>query len=105
MSPRQAGRYNVTRTSPSTRASDMHWFVRAVQTILRGVVLGTVWGYRWTVRPIWLVLFGPCCRFEPSCSEYFLQAVQKYGVGKGVAKGVWRILRCHPWSPGGYDPP
>lgn len=64
-----------------------------------------VWLYRMTVRPILLALLGPCCRFEPSCSEYLLQAVQKYGVVKGVVKGLGRILRCHPWSAGGYDPP
>ena len=45
------------------------------------------------------------CRFEPSCSQYFIEAVQKYGPLKGTLKGIWRILRCNPWNPGGYDPP
>ena len=45
------------------------------------------------------------CRFEPSCSQYFIEAVQKYGPIKGTLKGIWRILRCNPWNPGGYDPP
>lgn len=45
------------------------------------------------------------CRFEPSCSEYFILAVQKYGAIKGSLKGIWRIMRCNPWNPGGYDPP
>jgi hypothetical protein len=57
--------------------------------------------YRWTISP----LLGRCCRFEPSCSQYFIQAVRKYGVVIGSLKGVARILRCHPWHPGGYDPP
>lgn len=48
--------------------------------------------------------FGPRCRFIPSCSSYTLQAVQKYGVIKGVGKGLWRIVRCNPFNPGGYDP-
>ena len=52
---------------------------------------------------------SPClpdmCRFEPSCSQYFIEAVQKYGPLKGTLKGIWRILRCNPWNPGGYDPP
>ena len=52
---------------------------------------------------------SPClpkmCRFEPSCSQYFFEAVQKYGPLKGTLKGIWRILRCNPWNPGGYDPP
>ena len=47
----------------------------------------------------------PSCRFEPSCSEYFIEAVRKYGALKGAWRGTKRICRCHPWSPGGYDPP
>ena len=50
-------------------------------------------------------LLGKHCRFHPSCSNYFIQAVRKYGAIVGAWKGVWRILRCHPWHPGGYDPP
>lgn len=44
------------------------------------------------------------CRFQPTCSEYTYQAIEKYGVLKGGALGLWRILRCHPFSKGGYDP-
>lgn len=47
---------------------------------------------------------GPCCRFYPSCSEYSLQAIEKYGVIKGGAKACKRILRCQPFCKGGYDP-
>ena len=50
-------------------------------------------------------LLGPNCRFHPTCSQYFILAVQKYGLIIGVCKGGWRILKCHPWHPGGYDPP
>jgi putative membrane protein insertion efficiency factor len=50
-------------------------------------------------------LFGPACRFEPSCSEYTLGALRKYGLIRGLAKGVWRIMRCNAFNPGGYDPP
>ncbi len=46
----------------------------------------------------------PSCRFYPSCSEYTLQAVAKYGVFKGGWLGVKRVLRCHPFHAGGYDP-
>jgi len=49
-------------------------------------------------------LFPSVCRFTPSCSEYAVQAFTKYGVFKGAAKTAWRILRCNPFSRGGYDP-
>jgi uncharacterized protein len=46
----------------------------------------------------------PSCRFEPTCSGYAEQAIEKYGLIKGGWMGVKRIARCHPWNPGGYDP-
>lgn len=49
-------------------------------------------------------LTGSNCRFYPSCSQYTYEAIQKHGVLKGTYMGGKRILRCHPWSPGGYDP-
>jgi len=45
-----------------------------------------------------------CCRYRPSCSQYFLDALVRYGFLRGVIKGVWRILRCNPFSRGGWDP-
>jgi putative membrane protein insertion efficiency factor len=47
----------------------------------------------------------PTCRFYPSCSEYFIEAVRLHGAFKGGSLGLWRILRCTPLSRGGYDPP
>ncbi|MCP4649687.1 MAG: membrane protein insertion efficiency factor YidD [PVC group bacterium] len=44
------------------------------------------------------------CRFYPTCSAYTKEAIETRGVGKGLLSGIWRILRCHPFSPGGYDP-
>jgi len=44
------------------------------------------------------------CRFSPTCSQYTLEAVQKYGLLKGCLMGAWRIARCNPWNPGGHDP-
>ncbi len=44
------------------------------------------------------------CRFHPTCSEYAIQAINRYGVIRGSYKALGRLLRCHPWSPGGYDP-
>lgn len=50
-------------------------------------------------------LIGAHCRFTPSCSQYFIEAVRKHGAVRGVLMGTWRICRCHPWSQGGHDPP
>jgi putative membrane protein insertion efficiency factor len=57
--------------------------------------------YQWTLSP----LIGRHCRFEPTCSAYFIQAVEKYGAVRGAWRGLKRIGRCHPFNPGGYDPP
>lgn len=55
---------------------------------------------------IWKTLFltDKACRFSPTCSEYTYQAIEKYGIISGSLKGIRRILRCHPFSKGGYDP-
>lgn len=49
-------------------------------------------------------MLPPACRFTPSCSEYMFEAISRFGAGKGVFMGIKRILRCHPFSKGGYDP-
>lgn len=49
-------------------------------------------------------MLPPSCRFYPTCSEYSIQAIEKYGVVKGGVKSFWRILRCNPLGKGGYDP-
>jgi putative membrane protein insertion efficiency factor len=56
--------------------------------------------YQWTISP----LLGRRCRFYPSCSNYFIEAVQKKGAIVGCWRGIRRLLRCHPFNPGGYDP-
>ncbi|MBT4530096.1 MAG: membrane protein insertion efficiency factor YidD [Phycisphaerae bacterium] len=57
--------------------------------------------YQATLRPI----MGGHCRYSPTCSDYAIEALQKYGSWKGSIKAVWRILRCNPWGGCGYDPP
>lgn len=49
-------------------------------------------------------LLGPRCRFFPSCSAYAQEAVERHGLLRGGAHALWRLLRCHPFHPGGYDP-
>ena len=63
-------------------------------------------GYQNYISPVLHKLAGPNagCRFEPTCSHYFLQAVEKHGVFRGCWLGVRRILRCNPWGPFGPDP-
>ncbi len=52
----------------------------------------------------WLTSKNINCKFYPTCSEYTKQAIEKYGAWKGTLLGIWRILRCNPFSKGGYDP-
>ena len=66
-----------------------------------GLLVATIRVYQWTISP----LLGPACRFEPSCSRYMIAAMNQYGLIRGVARGLRRLSRCHPWNPGGPDPP
>ena len=63
-------------------------------------------GYQLLLRPLVHFVAGPngVCRYTPSCSNYFLQAVEHHGAWKGSWLGIRRILRCHPWGGCGYDP-
>lgn len=47
---------------------------------------------------------GNCCKYRPTCSQYMIDALEKYGVLRGLPRGIWRIMRCNPFSKGGYDP-
>jgi hypothetical protein len=57
-------------------------------------------GYQKIISPV----LPPSCRFYPTCSEYGIQAVTRYGAIKGGIKTIWRIIRCNPFTKGGYDP-
>ncbi|MFN9719756.1 MAG: membrane protein insertion efficiency factor YidD [Planctomycetota bacterium] len=86
-----------TRPSVSQRLPVVMWFASLVQ---RGAI-GLVRIYQIVLSP-WL---GRNCRFVPSCSQYMIGVIEKYGVIRGVLRGVLRICRCHPFHRGGYDPP
>lgn len=66
-----------------------------------GLVVVIVLFYRGTLG----LFLGGQCRFQPTCSQYMLDAVEKYGPWRGGWRGIKRILRCHPWGGCGYDPP
>lgn len=68
--------------------------------MFRKFAIGLIVFYQRFISP----LKAPSCRFYPTCSSYTRQAIVKHGVARGVLMGVWRIMRCHPLHPGGYDP-
>ena len=67
---------------------------------IRSAALLLLRGYKRFLSPI----LPPMCRFEPTCSVYTMQAVEKYGAARGVWLGMRRLARCHPFNPGGWDP-
>lgn len=79
----------------------LHQIWTLLKAIPAGILLGLIRFYQLCISP----LIPPSCRFQPTCSEYAILAIRKYGVFKGTWKATRRILRCHPWHPGGYDPP
>jgi uncharacterized protein len=69
-----------------------HFTQRAILQLLRA--------YKWIISP----MFPPACRYTPTCSEYAMEAIERFGVLRGGGKAVARVLRCHPFVKGGYDP-
>lgn len=67
---------------------------------MKYILVALIKFYQYAISPF----LGRRCRYFPSCSEYTLEAVQKYGVRKGGWLGIKRVCRCHPWHPGGCDP-
>ena len=68
---------------------------------MKAVVLAPLQFYRRFISPA----FPPRCKYHPSCSAYAVQAIERYGILRGVVLAAWRVLRCNPFSHGGYDPP
>jgi len=79
----------------------MNWWAKLICRLPATALIAAARVYQWTLSP----LVGRQCRFEPTCSAYFILAVRKYGAVRGAWLGMRRIGRCHPWNAGGYDPP
>lgn len=71
-----------------------------MKEIAKAVVVHLLRGYKWLISP----MLRPACRYVPSCSEYAMEAVDRHGVLRGGGMAIWRVLRCHPFVKGGYDP-
>lgn len=68
--------------------------------IAKTLLLAVLRAYKWAVSP----LFPPACRYVPSCSEYAMEAIDRHGAARGMLMASWRLLRCHPFTRGGFDP-
>ncbi|MCH1494208.1 MAG: membrane protein insertion efficiency factor YidD [Rubripirellula sp.] len=75
--------------------------IKLVRRIIGTIFIRLIRFYQIGISP----MIGPSCRYTPTCSQYGIEAIKKYGPLVGIYKTVKRILRCHPWHPGGYDPP
>jgi len=69
-------------------------------SMLKKILIFPIRLYKKFISP----LLGAHCRYWPTCSTYMIQAIEIHGAAKGLLLGTWRILRCNPWSKGGYDP-
>jgi putative membrane protein insertion efficiency factor len=85
----------------STVAAVWRTVCHGCDRVVSAILVGLVIVYKLTLSP----LLGRHCRYTPTCSAYFRQSVEKYGALRGTLKGLARIARCHPWHPGGHDPP
>lgn len=71
-----------------------------MRDLAKFVVLQLLRAYKWAISP----MFPPACRYVPTCSEYAMEAVDRYGALRGGLMALLRLLRCHPFARGGYDP-
>lgn len=79
--------------------------MRALAAAVSAVMLALIAAYRVLVSPVLHALFGGGCRFTPSCSAYAAESIRRLGPLRGGRQALGRLLRCHPFSAGGYDPP
>jgi uncharacterized protein len=85
-------------TRPSSAIRD------SIGALPRAILEGAITAYRLILSPLIVALFGPACRFEPSCSVYARDAIHRHGALRGAYLAARRVLRCHPMGGFGYDP-
>jgi hypothetical protein len=78
----------------------MVWMIRWTMMTIRQAFILPIRLYQRLLSP----LMPPACRYTPSCSEYAAQAIERYGVVRGMLKGTWRVMRCNPFGGSGHDP-
>jgi uncharacterized protein len=71
---------------------------------MKKLILGVLKFYKKFISPPLENTFGKACRFTPTCSEYTIAALEKFGTTKGLSLGIKRFVKCHPWGGSGYDP-
>jgi uncharacterized protein len=76
---------------------------RALQ-LLSPVALALIGGYRFVLSPILFSMWGPACRFEPTCSAYAAEAIRHYGIMRGAGMSLTRLMKCRPLGGSGFDP-
>jgi uncharacterized protein len=87
----------VSSAAPSLAASPP---ARRARSLARTIVVAPIVVYQRVISPA----IPRRCKYEPTCSRYAVEAIRRYGIFKGPVLAAWRLLRCNPWSYGGYDP-
>ena len=91
---------NKCNRTPSLTRPSKKPLRNSMKKLIRKIFLLPVYFYRYCISPY----TPPSCRYTPTCSQYMVEAVMKYGIFKGTWLGIKRILRCNPWGGSGYDP-
>ena len=91
--------------APQLGLGKMTALVSILSEVLLRLAMGALRIYQRLVSPLLRAVFRSECRFYPSCSEYSRQALLRYGLARGLRMTAFRLCRCHPFHPGGYDPP
>jgi uncharacterized protein len=89
------------RPSPSTASGSVPPPSTGASRLLRRIAVAPIVAYQRLISPA----LPRRCRYEPTCSAYAVRAVREYGILRGLVLAGWRLLRCNPWSHGGFDPP